>query len=175
MMKKICVLILGILLLTGCKESIIDNYLDNQQKYEAYYQSILDNESFLQSSSYYSIEAVINQIDEYYRFSVIVDRPNIAMYDIEMMAVIDDGSVSINYDVVMPASGIFDRSYSMIPFQSNEAAGFPSGIILDGLCDKPNIKLLVMVSWKNADRDVVYKEFFQLDARLYPEPAETES
>ena len=153
-------------ILLGCKNPVIDNSKANLQKYEAYYQSIMDNDVFLHSSENFSIEAVMNTVDDHFRFSIILDEPKIAMFSIEMMAIIDDGSVSINYETVMPASGIFDRSYDLIPYQQNEAAGFPRGIILDGLCDKPTVNLLVLVSWKNIDGTEVYKEYFQLEAKL---------
>jgi len=167
-MKKIGILLLITLMLSGCTETPVDTYYVNLHKYEAYYQSILDRETFLTNSDSFAIEAVMNKVDDNYRFSVIIEAPKTAMYNIEAMAIIDDGSVSINYDYVMPASGIFDRAYNIVPYQVNEAAGYPRGIILDGLCNKDKVKLLVMVSWTNADSTEVYKEFFELEADINP-------
>ncbi len=165
MLRK-TLLVVAIVLLAACKRTVIDDNKANMHKYETYYQSILDNDTFLIKSDSFSLEAVMNQVGEFYRFSVILDNPKIAMFDIEMMAIIDDGSVSVNYEKVMPASGIFDRSYNLIPYQQNEAAGFPRGIILDGVCDKPKVSLLVLISWRNEDKSKSFKEFFQLEANL---------
>jgi hypothetical protein len=84
-----------------------------------------------------------------------------------MMAIIDDGAVSINYDNVMPASGIFDRSYSLIPYQANKEAGFAKGIVVDGICLNPQVEILVMVAWKNEDLTSNFKQFFRLKASIY--------
>ena len=165
-MKKTILLIICGLCLSGCWDKKIADPNADRKKYEAYYQSILDNETFLEKSENFSIEAVMNKVDDYYRFSVIIDNPKIAMYSVETMAIIDDGSVSINYEVVMPASGIFDKAYNLLPYQQNEAAGFAGGLILDGVCDKPEVVLLVMVSWRNEKNTVIYKEFFELVAKL---------
>jgi len=165
MLKKILLVVI-IMMMLACKQTVVDDSKANMHKYESYYQSILDNDTFFEKSESFSIEAVMNQVGEYYRFSVILDSPKIAMFDIEMMAIIDDGSVSVNYDKVMPASGVFDRSYNLIPYQQNEAAGYPRGIILDGLCDKAKIDLLVMVSWRNEDSSIRFKEFFHLQADI---------
>ena len=169
MLRKIGVLIL-IILLIGCQNTAVSSDEINLQKYEAYYQSILDNDNFLEKSEYFSIEAVMNMVEGAYRFSVIIDDPQVAMYSIEMMAIIDDGSVSINYQTVMPASGIFDRSYNMLPYQSNETSGFPSGIIVDGLCDSSRVTLLIMVAWKNEASTESFRQFFRLVADVDKKP-----
>jgi len=153
-----------VILLVSCQSSTVNSDEVNLQKYEAYYQSILDSDSFQEKSEYFSIEAVMNMVEGAYRFSVIIDEPLVAMYNIEMMAIIDDGSVSVNYDTVMPASGIFDRSYNMLPYQSNETSGFPSGIIVDGLCDNSRVTLLILVAWKNETSTESFRQFFRLVA-----------
>ena len=163
MLKKITLMLL-VILLVSCQSSTVNSDEVNLQKYEAYYQSILDSDSFQEKSEYFSIEAVMNMVEGAYRFSVIIDEPLVAMYNIEMMAIIDDGSVSVNYDTVMPASGIFDRSYNMLPYQSNETSGFPSGIIVDGLCDNSRVTLLILVAWKNETSTESFRQFFRLVA-----------
>ena len=171
MLRKIGLLILATLLV-GCQNKTVNSDDVNLQKYEAYYQSILDNEHFLEKSEYFSIEAVINMVEGAYRFSVIIDEPQVAMYNIEMMAIIDDGSVSINYDTVMPVSGVFDRSYNLLPYQSNETSGYPSGIIVDGLCDSSRVTLLIMVAWKNETNTASFRQFFRLVADVDKKPVD---
>ena len=165
MIKKACLLIL-VFLIVSCNRGLISDQETKLQKYEAYYQGILDNEVFIEESKFFDIEAIMNKVNDDYRYSVIIDHPQVAIYNIEMMVIVDDGSVSINYNTVMPASGIFDRSYNLVPNQINEAAGFPKGIILDGICYQTKVTLLVMVAWKSEDNLNSYKEFFRLVADI---------
>lgn len=165
-MKKI-VIILILLLLVGCSNNSLVDEESARDKYFTYYQSILDAKELLSDSDYFDISAVVNadENDEYH-YSVIVDNPQIAMYNIEVMAVVDDGSLSINRETVMPTSGILDDSYNMIPYQVSLVNNYAEGIVLDGTIDTDSVKLIVLVMWKNSDLSVTNRQFFELEAAI---------
>ncbi|MFV0254529.1 MAG: hypothetical protein ACK5G7_00080 [Erysipelotrichaceae bacterium] len=162
-MKKIISIIMIALLLVGCNENITNDAAE-QDKYFSYYQSILDAESLQTESKYFDIEATMNIEEDNYRYSVIIDNPQIAMYNVEVMSIIDDGSLSINKKYAMPTTGVIDQPYNLVPYQVNLANFYAEGLVLDGLVDFPNVDLLVLVVWHNRDFTITYREYFDLSA-----------
>ncbi len=163
-MKKILILFI-VLLLAGCSDESVESS-GNIEEYYTYYQQILDNGAFITESNYYDIELAINQVDQGYRYSVIIDNPQVAMYNIEALTIIDDNSASINNSVVFPSVGVFDGPYNMLPGQQNISAGFVKGIIMDGIIDSSEVEVLVMVSWENSDRSKYFKEFITVKGKF---------
>ena len=122
-MRKFVVGILISLLLAGCGQS--ETIL--KEKYETYklhYQSILNATQFKQSSNNYSITSSLTALsDGSYRYDVFVDEPMIAMYDVEILVIVDDGLLLIS-DEMMPSIGIYeDSEYHLIPYQVDAEIG----------------------------------------------------
>lgn len=165
-MKKIVMIILVSLFLTGCmfNKTVTD---DPQDKYQDFLQLLIDQESFLTASTYYDInvEMVKSQENEY-RFYVVIDNPAMAMYDIQAIAV--DQSMVGQEDVMAPSVGIFDnQSIHMIPNQSNIELGYSKGLVLSGvkaIADDAiaGVDLRLLIQWYNEDRSVLSKEFISV-------------
>lgn len=166
-MKKL-IIILIVFLLAGCSsDSTISDDETVRDKYLTYYQSILDAESFLTKSDYFDIDLVLNaEEDGSYRYSVIIDNPKIAMYNMEIMAVVDDGSLSVNEEVVMPTLGILNDSYNMVPYQVSLANNYAEGLVLDGTVDTDKVSVLILVMWSNSDSSETTRNYFNLEASL---------
>jgi len=160
-MRKLLVII-TVLMLSGCM-AFTNTTQENQRKYEAYYQAILDRDVFTDQSHFFSLTSTITKTVEGYRYNIVVDHPLIAMYNVEMMAIEDYGAVSINKDKAMPTIGIFDElNYNLLPYQVNVSTGYPAGLILDGLSDQPKIPLMIMVVWSDVTGTKNYREFYQI-------------
>lgn len=161
-MKKLIIGIFVLVVLFGCGTSASNDRV-YMEKYETYYQAILDNADFYNKSKYFNIEVVLNIIDEGYRYDVILDNPQVAMYNIEALAIVDDGSVSIDQTVAMPSSGIFDEPYHLIPYQVNVSGRYVKGIVLDGVITSAKALIKVIVIWQNEAKTKSYKEFFSIN------------
>lgn len=128
-------------------------------RYETYYRAIEENTKFLESSEYYTISAEMTEWDDgTHRYYVIFDEPKISMYDIVIMAV-EDNRPYEEAVKMMPSSGIFDATSSMIPNQVNSKAGFVKGLIISGECDEDVVELDMVVEWKDRTGKNVTREF----------------
>ena len=128
-------------------------------RYETYYRAIEESTKYTASSEYYSVSAEMTSLDDgSYRYYVIIDEPKISMYDIVIMTV-EDNRTFAETTKMMPSSGVFDASSSMIPNQINSRAGFVKGLIISGECDKDQIFLKLLVEWKDRSLKNITREF----------------
>lgn len=128
-------------------------------RYETYYRAIEENTKFLETSEYYTVSAEMTQWDDgTYRYYVIFDEPKTSMYDIVIMAV-EDNRPYEEAIKMMPSSGIFDATSSMIPNQVNSKAGFVKGLIISGECEEDTVELDMMVEWKDRTGKNITREF----------------
>ncbi len=158
-MKKIFVLFLCFIMMSGCTNATQQEKL----KFEAYktlYTDLLNAKDLKTSSTHFYIgQSVTDLGNQTYRYDVIIDRPQVAMYDVEILLIHDDGSLVIS-ESMMPSIGIFeDKTYYMIPNQINKPANYVQGFALNGISKMRPIHLKMVVSWKDA-LTKVYKEYF---------------
>lgn len=159
-MKKTLLLVLILLSLWGCKtKEGIDINLQN--KYLDMIDSIRNTESFEESNSCFNISTDLSKGDKTNRFYIIIDSPQIAMYDIEAVAIEEN----VDYTNTMAACvGIFEETeYSMVPKQVNSKEGYVKGISISGLTDSDSPVLYMMIQWKNKDHNETYKHFIKVD------------
>ncbi len=163
-MRKILLLILILFCTTGCTNEHEDQTDLLMQKYILNYFDVLDNSSYVSYSNFYNLEIVMNKLDDGYRYDIIIDNPNIAMYDIDVFAV--ENNIEFSYEnKLMPSIGVLDNEeYNMIPNQVNIEEGFMKGIIIGGLVDEPTVDLLIKVSWKDYAKLKQYNEYFEVSA-----------
>ena len=119
-----------------------------------------EHETFSESSRYFAIDVEMAKIDNGYRYYIIVDEPQLAMYDIELIAI----EKGVDYSQTMAANiGVFEQTqYNMIPNQSNAKDGYVKGLVASGVSQNPDIVLYVFVQFKNADYSVVHSEYLTL-------------
>lgn len=162
-MKKYLTIILILLVLFGCAKN---NSIDYEDRYYNMIETINERKSFLKKSDNFDITTEISEIENGYRYYVIIDNPRIAMYGIEMIAIEKD----VDYSQTMAANiGILeDASYNMIPGQSNPDKGYVAGISISGTTQNEETTLYVLVHWYGKNQNVV-QEFFELPVSIYGE------
>ena len=160
-LNKITVII-GILLLCGC--NLLPNKAqDADDRYFFLIDMLNEHETFSDASRYFAIEVEMAKIENGYRYYIIIDDPQLAMYDIELIAIEKD----VDYSQNMAASiGVFeDTQYNMIPNQSNVEDGYVKGLVASGITANAETTLYIFVQFKNADYSVVHNEYLALPCR----------
>ena len=162
-MRNIIVALMMALVLSACQRDA-QILQEKYERYKLHYQSILNTTQFKSASEHFSIEAGLVKLrDGQYRFDVFVDEPKIAMYDVEILAIVDNGLLLVS-DVMMPSLGIFeDESYRMIPFQVDVDLGYYKGFNLNGIVESDAINLKVVVMWKDYFEIKTEREYFSFD------------
>lgn len=163
-MKKMMTCLLVLLMVCGCKKQ--DNNTISEEKlakYASYYRAVLENENFEAASRYFDIYVDFHKADDgtviYY---VYLDNAQIAMYDVEVIAV--ENMNPYQETDMMPTKGIFeDQKFSMIPYQYNVNAGYVKGFAISGDVNAEQVQLNVMVTWKDSTRLNVSREFFEFN------------
>lgn len=173
-MRKYGIGFLICILLVGCSKSEIIV----KEKFESYklnYQSILNTTQFKSSSRNFGISSSITDLnDGTFRYDVFVDEPNIAMYDVEILVIVDNGLLLISDDM-MPSIGIYeDAEYYLIPYQVNTELGYQKGFNLNGIVNSDTMNLKVLVMWKDYFKIKTEREYFSFDLDINP-PVQDES
>lgn len=176
-MKKISLIVLVLFLLSACGSKKAAVYEEKVKLYQSYWNTIQDQPKYQKSSSNFSIVATIEAIEKVadeasdgeglsaFKYDVIVDAARIAMYDVEILVV--EGEEAYQDEKMMPSLGIFDDStYHLIPNQSRHEKGYQSGFKLSGENDTSDLKLHIIVTWKNYTRSESFKEFFEITPKL---------
>ncbi len=135
MIKKIGI-ILFILMMLGCSSK---QSLESQQ-FEEYYQireQLLQQDEF-EETRYFSVTLVYNQVDNQYRYDIVIDHPQIDMYDITAMVYADE-----TVEEMCPSLGILeDNQYHLKKDYVNKQEGFYKGIQLSGKTSQKKAILL---------------------------------
>ena len=146
------------LLFSGCASE--DKESAALLRYKSYYSAISESTDIATSSDKYSFSAEMTEESGGNRaYYIFLDDPQVAMYDVVMMAVENN----MPYDSavkMMPSIGVFDGSYSMIPYQVNKADGFVKGMVMSGSTNQESVNLKVMVEWKDKYREKVHRDFY---------------
>ena len=157
-------------MLTACSGET-DNTDNENDEYNAINKTIMDNEQYQVGSDYYDVNIVTNALDDgTYRYYVIVDNPQMAMYNVVAMAC-DVKNINVNSDVMCPNIGIYeDTQYKMVPNQSNKDEGFVKGFSLSGISDTESVSLNMVIMWNNMNNTKSFQEF--VNVTYVPETAE---
>lgn len=155
-MKKIIILIVSLLLLTGCNTKPEEDV--NKEKYLNLVDTITNHDQslFNSSSNYFDITYELTKVSEGYRYFITIDKPKNAMYGVEVVAC----EKGVNYTLNMAANaGIFeDNEYNMLPGQALADKGYVSGITISGLTSIENPTIYLLVQWHSKKQDV-HQEF----------------
>ena len=164
MRKLLTALVLVCMTLTSCSKSASEDiYMVN---YEAYTRSLAEATKFAPMSRYYSVSGAMSELpDGTYRYYVFVDEPKIAMIDVVVLAV-ENGMEYTSAGKMMPSSGIWGDTVSMIPNQVSKENGFVKGIMLNGECSSDQVDLKLLVEWKDRSRKNVSREFIELSLSM---------
>jgi len=170
MIKRFFRIGLVLVLLSACANT--QNQTTSFDVYQIHYQSILNNPSFKAQSDYFNVEAYIVELSaNQYRYDVFIDQPKVAMYDVEVLVIVDDGLLVVS-EQMMPSLGVFETSeYNLIPFQVDSARGFYRGLNLNGVVNREPIDVKVLVIWKDYFKIRTFKEYvrFELSTQIIVE------
>jgi len=164
-MKKMLLVLLCLGLMSGCSNSAALDQI-KIDIYKSMYTDILNATSFKTSSSYFQLSTSLNVLgDNTYRYDIVIDEAKVAMYDVSVLAIQDDGSLVISENM-MSSVGIFeDVTYYMIPYQVNTVAHYVKGFALNGVSVTLPIRLKILVKWKDALNNE-YIEYFNFSLTL---------
>lgn len=152
-LKKLLILSFSYLFfVTGCSSKNDAEELA-KTKYEGYYTSIEANESFIDSSLYYSISYEISALpDGSYRYYIFLDNAQVAMNDVILLAIENDVPY-LDSNKMMPSIGIFDDTeYSLIPNQYDSDKGYVKGLVLSGESESDTVAIKLLVEWTGSNQ-----------------------
>lgn len=158
-MKKLFIILFLSLFLVSCT----DTDLENIRIYEEMINILNDAAEYNTSSSHYSISINFSRTAQEKRYYIVIDDPQIAMYDVKAIA-FEEGP--INSDEACPNVGIFDESINLVPNQINKEKGFVKGISISGVYSGDEPTILCLVQWINEDNTKVYREYFRLGTQI---------
>lgn len=161
-MRKLSLLcLLCLFLLSGCANKKMEDK-ENVKNYESFIDAVLNNKGIESKVIPFDYKLnVYKQKDKTYQYEVVISNPRIAMYNIQAIAV--DPALNSNENV-FPCIGLLGDdakiSFKMIPFQANGALEFVKKIGLDGVSNKDQFTLQVMVTWKDSSLVNTQRVFF---------------
>lgn len=151
------------MILTSCSQ--FDSRLEKESLilYETYWKSLLNETQFASESRNFDIHAEIVEGEDGYDYYITVDKPKIAMYDIEIVVVEDKKSFN-SVEEMLPSAGIFEKKFNLVPNQSRKEKGFMEGAALVRYdLASPEVDLQILVSWKNYTKLEDFKEVFEFN------------
>ncbi|MCH3961191.1 MAG: hypothetical protein LKF53_02380 [Solobacterium sp.] len=160
-MHKIAKLILccSLLAMSGCGKETNTADKADLEKYQTYYTAISENVTFASESTNFSCELEMTQVEDgSFRYYIVIDDPQSAMYDVIAMAVENDIPYD-SADKMMPSIGIFDDAKSLIPGQVDSENGYVKGIALSGESANDTIQLKLLVQWTDKTKKTSKREY----------------
>ena len=156
-MKKVGILLLCTFLLTGCLYSNKTKEREHNEKYENYMELLIDNSKQVTMNLPFRWKFNMYENGDEYGYDVAIEKPTIAMYNIQMVAV-DISEISENK--IAPNIGLFeDQTYNMIPNQINAEKGFYEGVGVQGFTNKSEFILNCLVVYKDKNQVDNYAYF----------------
>ena len=136
-MKKIFMLLLCFFLF-GCSHSKSIESLQFDE-YHQIQESLIEQTVFTDEFDF-DVYVVFNEINDEYRYDLIIDNPQNIMYDITAMCYIDEDT-----DDMFPSLGVFDEDmFHLKKGYINKEEGFYKGIQLSGMTlQKGKVKLYI--------------------------------
>ncbi len=147
----------GLIFLSACSSSEEDT--TTTEHYYDMLELLTDVETFSTAPSYYDLTVEMVQIDDGYRYYVIVDNAKISMYNIQIMAIV----VGEDYSNTMAANiGIFEGvSYNMIPNQTKTEDGYVAGLSISGITDEAEVTIDILVRYSSSDLQTTYRDYYR--------------
>ena len=162
-MKRITAFFLAVMLLVGCSRK--DNgEAASLTAYEGYYQSVLEAPHFSEGTPYFDTDVdLVRSGQGKYLYYVVIDNPQIAMYNIKAL-VVEDQVPFGETSKMMPTLGIFGTDvYHMIPYQNNKDASYYKGIVLSGESDGSVHQLYFVIEWTDRTRTIYNRAYLTMD------------
>lgn len=157
-MKKWIVIIVCFFL-CGCKANTEEtNSTDKQYKeYKTYVDTLDKQTKFASEDANFTTRVIVNETNKgNYRYDIIIDNPTIAMYNIKVVASIDD-SETTSY----PTLGILDEeSFALIPGVIDKTKNIYKGINLSGISSKKQATIKIYITFSTSEEGTELEERF---------------
>lgn len=168
-MRKIYLIMsVSLLILSSCTTST--NNQESMKNYESYIDAITKNKGVESKDLPFDYKLnVYKQKDDTYQYELLISNPRVAMYNIQALALNADIDSNIN---IHPCLGLLGEDslemFNLVPYQSNPNANFYKGFSLEGVSQKEQFTLQVMITWKDRtllkDERVFFNVHFALEA-----------
>lgn len=160
-MRKLSILcILLMVLLTGCK-NLHHQDSESIKVYESFIDAVISNKGIESKIIPFEYKMNVFKQKDDYKYEIELYNPQVAMYDIQAIAV--DQNLDSNTNVY-PCIGILgddaQKQFNMIPYQARGDKGFVKMIILDAVSPKEEFTVNVMVTWKDSTLQNQSRVFF---------------
>ena len=150
-MKKYFIILLSLLLLTGCQTRKTDENIDEQlyQQYQDYYMKLKNSKDFENKISDCSVSLILNKTNnDNIRYDVIIDNPQVKMTNIKAIAFVENET---KYNP--PSIGLLEKeSFSLQPGVIDKEKGIYKGINLSGMTSLKKITVKVYLTYKKQDK-----------------------
>ena len=151
-MKKLLLVIMSLLILTGCSNEnkeveIDDKYYKQYQKYE---EKLNEAKDFETEITDFSIRLVVNETDQNeYRYDVIIDSPNVNMYYLQAISKVENDENSS-----LPTLGVLEENnFSLVPNVIDKEKGIYKGVNLSGITNKSEFNVYVYLTYYLSEND----------------------
>lgn len=159
-MKKLLVVLLC-LFITACGTNTKDSDISDSvlKKYKEDLSYIKKTTKFDNASDKMNIKLYYTEINEGYRYELVIDEPKENMYNIKAISY-----SSSCLDDYQPTIGYFDKeTYSMVPGIVDKKKNIYKGISLSGrVKKKETLKVFVHYDKKKSDSDESYSYCFEV-------------
>lgn len=148
--------------MSGCSSTAKSDDKESIKNYENYIDADIANRGIDSKSIPFDYKLNVYKMkDHSYQYELAISNPRSAMYHIQAIAV--DPTIDSNTNV-HPCLGLLGedakKSFNMIPYQANPEKGFYRGFSLEGISNKSQFTLYVMVTWKDSALVKNYRVFF---------------
>lgn len=152
-MKKIWLMILTLLMLTGCQTKQTEEQTDDQlyHQYQQYNDKVKNGKHYETQISECSIKLIINQTDnDHIRYDIIIDQPQKTMKNIKAIAYVENEN---KYSP--PSIGLLENeSFTLKPNVTDKKNGIYKGINLSGITSLRNITVKVYMTYENNNKTI---------------------
>lgn len=152
-MKKICIIVLTLLMLTGCQKAKIEEENDAQlyRQYQQYNNKVKNGEHYETQISECSVKLIINQTNnDHIRYDIIIDQPQKTMKNIKAIAYVENEN-----KYTPPSIGLLENdSFTLKPNVTDKEHGIYKGINLSGITSLQNITVKVYLTYKNKNKTI---------------------
>lgn len=156
-MKKLLILVMLMFFVTGCQvESSNEDITDQLYKeYKNYINSLETNTSFESQTDIFDTKVILNATNKgNYRYDIIIDNPKIEMYNIKVVACIEDGK-----NAVYPTLGLLETTtFSMIPGVVDKENNIYKGVNLSGVSSTRKATIKFYLTYTNSKEDSTIQE-----------------
>lgn len=158
-MKKLLILLMVIFFVTGCNSTPSNEDTTDQlyKEYQNYINKLESSASFEAQADIFDTRIVLNATNKgNYRYDIIIDNPKIEMYNIKIVACIDDGK-----EATYPTLGILETAtFTMIPGIIDKENNIYKGINLSGISSTKEAKIRFYLTYTTTKEDTKVQERF---------------